>query len=163
MMMGWGSYEPELLRIADEVDPDRRHVRFIPGAPHAELREWTAGASLGVIPYENVCLNHWFCSPNKLWEYPTAGVPILASPYPVLRDIVIGNEIGVLLDDPATPQGIANAVAALKPEALETMRCNAAEFIEQDNWAKYEARLLSLYDSLESPSYVGAYTTAGSS
>lgn len=163
VMMGWGAYEPELLRIADEVDPERQHVRFIPGAPHAELRSWTAGASLGVIPYENVCLNHWFCSPNKLWEYPTAGVPILASPYPVLRDVVLGNEIGLLLDDPATPQGIADAVAGLEPDDLTAMRRNAAEFIARDNWTKYEARLLSLYDSLLDPSPTEAYSTAGSS
>lgn len=148
VMMGWGAYEAELVRIAHLVDPEQQRVRFIPGAPHAELRQWTAGADLGVIPYENVCLNHWFCSPNKLWEYPTAGVPILASPYPVLREVVVGNGIGLLLEDPATPEGIAGAVAGITSEDLAAMKAATIPFVTRDNWEKYEERLLSLYGRL---------------
>ena len=162
VMMGWGAYEAELLRIADEVDPHRERVRFIPGAPHAELRSWTAGADLGAIPYENVCLNHWFCSPNKLWEYPSAGFPILASPYPVLSEMVLGNEIGVLLDDPATPIGIAEAVGALTPAALATMRENAIAFVAGDNWSTYEARLISTYEGMREGATPRSRTSAGS-
>lgn len=148
VMMGWGAFEGELRRVAQEVDPGGSRVRFIPGAPHAELRDWTAGADLGVIPYENVCLNHWFCSPNKLWEYPTAGVPILASPYPVLSEIVIGNGIGLLLDDPATPEGIARSVGGASARDLAAMREACMAFIAKDNWDRYEQRLLTVYEEM---------------
>ena len=57
--------------------PDR--VVFLPGVPNSDLKYWTAGATLGVILYENTCLKHLFCTPNKLWEHPAAGVPILAT------------------------------------------------------------------------------------
>ncbi len=54
---------------------DESKVRFIPPAPQKELKSWTQGATLGIIPYEGKMLNHWIATPNKLWEYPSAGVP----------------------------------------------------------------------------------------
>jgi glycosyltransferase involved in cell wall biosynthesis len=145
VMMGWGNFESELRRIAAEVDPAGERVRFVAGAPQEELAQWTAGGSLGVIPYENVCLNHWFCTPNKIWEYPVAGVPILASPFPELAKAVEENGIGVLLADPVTPANIAAVVAGVSDEDLSRMRERCAAFLARDNWSIYERRLIELY------------------
>ena len=148
VMMGWGAFEPLLRRRAAQIDPDGRRIRFLPGAPHAELGLWMAGADLGVIPYENVCLNHWFCSPNKLWEYPAAGVPFLASPFPELTETVTTNGIGWLLPDPLTPEEIARTVASITEEELAAASLKCREFIERDNWTLYETRLVDLYDRI---------------
>src|SRR5262249_12457061 len=48
VMMGWGRHEGALRAIARTVDPKSKAIRFLPGAPHAELAEWTAGGALGV-------------------------------------------------------------------------------------------------------------------
>nr|WP_306770958.1 glycosyltransferase family 4 protein [Desulfovibrio sp. JC010] len=146
VMMGWGAYESALRSIAHEVDPQGTRIRFIPPAAQSELPLWTSGASLGAIPYENVCLNHWFCSPNKLWEYPNAGVPILASPFPVLKDAVEECGIGMLLDDPVTAEGIAAAVARFDEGAEQKMVANCRAFIARDNWHVYAERLLKMYE-----------------
>ena len=148
VMMGWGTMEAQLRAIASAVDPDGRCIRFVPSAPQEELARWTAGGSMGVIPYENVCLNHWFCTPNKLWEYPVAGVPILASPFPELRKIVEANDIGLLLSDPPTPQNIAQVVASVTDERLAQMQDNCHRFLRKDNWGVYEQRLVEFYDKL---------------
>lgn len=148
VMMGWGKFENRLRAVAAEVDPAGERIRFLPPAPREELASWTAGADLGVIPYENTCLNHWFCSPNKLWEYPVAGVPILASPFPELRGLIEPHGIGRLIDDPPSPRGIADAVAAITPEDLTSMKANCRRFITRDNWSVYDRRLVSLYDDL---------------
>ena len=150
-MMGWGNFEAELRRIAQEVDPNGHRIRFLPGAPQEELARWTAGGALGVIPYENVCLNHWFCTPNKIWEYPVAGVPILASPFPELGKAVSENGIGVLLNDPVTPENIAAVVASVTDDHLATMRANCRRFLERDNWSIYERRLVELYAEILGP------------
>lgn len=148
VMMGWGTMEPQLRAIASAVDPNGRWIRFVPSAPQEELARWTAGGSMGVIPYENVCLNHWFCSPNKLWEYPVAGVPILASPFPELRKVVETNDIGLLLSDPPTPQNIAQVVASVTDERLARMQENCYRFLRKDNWSVYEQRLVEFYDEM---------------
>src|SRR5690606_35834587 len=55
-------------------------IKIIDPVPQEELLLWTQGATVGAIPYPITCLNHWGCAPNKLWEYPGAGVPIIATP-----------------------------------------------------------------------------------
>jgi|GEM_PF-1464330 len=145
VFMGWGSYEKALRKMAHGIDPQAARIRFIPPAPQPELIAWTAGATLGIIPYENVSLNHWFCSPNKIWEYAAASVPCLASPFPFLRDVVEANAIGWLLDSPLTPASIARSVRALDDQALAQARDNCRRFIERDNWSVYEKRLVALY------------------
>ena len=148
VMMGWGKYEAFLRRKAALLDPQGTRVRFIERAKQEELVHWTAGADLGVIPYVNIGLNHWFCTPNKLWEYPAAGVPILASPFPELRRIVEGERVGSLLDDPVTPEGIASVVAGIDDEMLADLKLRCRSFITRDNWSVYAARLLGLYEEV---------------
>ena len=148
VMMGWGNLEPHLRKLSNDADPSGSKIRFLPPAPQSELRAWTTGASLGAIPYENVCMNHWFCSPNKLWEYPASGVPILASPFPELHQRVIGEGIGIELSEPQTAADIAAKVSALTESKLNTMKKNCARFIDEDNWSTYSRRLQSLYNDL---------------
>lgn len=44
-----------------------------------DLSHYTKKADLGIINYENNCLNHNYCNPNKLWEYSSCGIPMLLS------------------------------------------------------------------------------------
>ena len=70
VLMGWGKIEEELKALAKVVDPSGEKISFVPKVPQSELLQWSTGATIGIIPYENVSLNHWYCTPNKLWEYP---------------------------------------------------------------------------------------------
>jgi glycosyltransferase involved in cell wall biosynthesis len=149
VFMGWGRLEEELRRVADSLkmknpDLDLR-IRFVPKVKQFDLPYWTAGASLGAIPYENTGLNHWYCNPNKLWEYPNAGVPIIASPFPELRRIIETNEIGWFLPDPLTPRDIAAAINRITPEELTIAARNCRDFIQRDNWEVYANRLKAVY------------------
>jgi glycosyltransferase involved in cell wall biosynthesis len=151
VMMGWGNLEDVLRTSAERLDAASRDlppVVFVPPAPQEELALWTAGGTLGVIPYENVGLNHWFCTPNKLWEYPNAGVPMLVSPFPELRRVVEDHGVGWLLPDPVDETALASAISRITDDdlALAEQRCH--EFIAEDNWYRYADRLQALYASL---------------
>ncbi|MGH8468019.1 MAG: glycosyltransferase [Gammaproteobacteria bacterium] len=148
VMMGWGSQEPALRQLAQAIDQDGRHIRFVARVPHDELAYWTAGAAIGVIPYEKVGLNNWFCTPNKLWEYPNAGVPVLVSPFPEMTKVVHEYGIGWLLQQPLSPENIAGHIASITDEDLKETRAAARAFIQNDNWLVYERRLLDLYKSM---------------
>lgn len=148
VMMGWGRTERQLRRLAARVDPESQRIRFIPGAPQDELRDWTSGAHLGIIPYENTCLNHWYCTPNKLWEYPIAGVPILVSPFPELKAIAVYEGVGQVLPDVLTGKSLAALVSSIDDEQLDRMQEACARFVAKDNWDVYGDRLVDLYRSL---------------
>lgn len=149
VFMGWGRLEEELRRVADSLKMKNptldKRVRFVPRVKQSELPYWTAGARLGAIPYENTGLNHWFCNPNKLWEYPNAGVPILASPFPELRKMIEGNGIGWLLPDPLNAREIAAAINAIDDVQLAEASMNCQDFIIRDNWDIYANRLKQAY------------------
>ncbi len=61
IMMGWGPLAGQLKQIAafasaragrDATDGEPAKVRFIPAVPARELKSWTQGATVGIIPYE---------------------------------------------------------------------------------------------------------------
>jgi glycosyltransferase involved in cell wall biosynthesis len=148
VMMGWGPLTDELKRIAQQ-DNDGRKARFIPPAASAELPSWTQGATVGIVPYEDTVLNHWIATPNKLWEYPNAGVPMIVQPYPEMRRIVEGYRCGWVLPQPFSAAAIAGLVSSLSEAMLDEARAGCRRFIEQDNWsALYRPRLLALYERL---------------
>lgn len=159
VMMGFGSMEGELRTLAAGVDPEGRRIRFIPPAPHAELVHWTADADLGLIPYENTCLNHWLCSPNNLWEYPVAGVPMLVSPFPELRATVERHVVGRCLPEPLDAAGLAATLDSIGDEELRAMRRNCRRYLEQDHWGIYAERLVEAYRGLLGPGRGAAAAT----
>ena len=101
------------------------------------------------VPYEDRMLNHWIATPNKLWEYPSAGVPLIVQPFPEMRRIVENYRCGWVLPDAFSPEAIAALVGGLADEMLAEARAGCLRFIEVDNWqAAYQPRLLALYDKL---------------
>ena len=124
-------------------------VKFVPKVPQYQLPYWTAGATVGIIPYENTSLNHLYCTPNKLWEYPNAGVPILVSKLEEMKKIVNRYNNGWFLPELSTAEGIAMVINNLKQEDLNEKRANCQTFIDDDNWAKYEDGLIKIYTDLE--------------
>lgn len=126
-----------------------KKARFVPIAPHSELVEWTSGGTIGVIPYENIGLNHWNCSPNKIWEYPNAGLPLLASRLSYLTYIINKWNIGWTISSDPKPMDIVSAIRSIEANGdLEEKRQACADFIAQDNYTLHEQRLLDLVDSL---------------
>jgi glycosyltransferase involved in cell wall biosynthesis len=154
VMMGWGRIEEELRAMADSLarragtgEADAP-VRFVAPAPQAELALWSAGATVGIIPYEKVGLNHWFCTPNKLWEYPNAGVPVLVSPFPELRRPVEAYGCGWVLEEDWEGATLGRQIAGLSEADLAAAREGCRRFIAAENWDVYGARVLALYDDL---------------
>ena len=87
-------------------------VRIVDPVAQDVLLSWTAGADIGIIPYPSIDLNSRLCTPNKLFEYIVAEVPILANDLPELRNFVVGNGFGMVC-----PMVGALAIAA----AIENM------------------------------------------
>lgn len=149
VFMGWGTLAERIAEHDQDVDGNGvRRVVMISGAPNAELLEWTAGAALGVIPYEAKGLNHLYCTPNKLWEYPLAGVPILGTDFPEMAKVITGHGVGWVIPQQFTPTDIAGAVSSLTDERLSVARSRSAEFVQNDNWTIHEQRLVDLYQEI---------------
>lgn len=145
VFMGWGALRTALERLAS-AEGSAHRIHFTDGVPLSELLAYTAGADLGVIPYRNVGLNNYYTSPNKLFEYCAAGVPVVSSRFPELVKVVEGWGVGRTFD-PERPEEIAQAVNALLdfPEDLARARANAIRAAQRFNWETECRTLLEVY------------------
>lgn len=94
--------------------------------------------------------NHIDAQPNKMFEYMSAGVPVIASHFPLWREIIEGNDCGLCVD-PLDPAAIAKAIDYLvtHPQEAERMGRNGQRAVaEKYNWKIEEAKLLQLYAGL---------------
>jgi glycosyltransferase involved in cell wall biosynthesis len=88
--------------------------------------------------------------PVKLFEYMNAGIPVIASDFPLWKEIVYGNDCGICVD-PLHPEEIAKAINELlnDTERSRQMGINGRDaVIEKYNWAVEEKKLISLYQQL---------------
>lgn len=88
--------------------------------------------------------------PIKMFEYMGAGVPVIASNFPLWRDIVENHYCGICVD-PLNPQAIALAMQYLSdhPEVVKTMGANGRNLVNQKcNWAIEAEKLVKIYKDI---------------
>ncbi len=73
-----------------------RRVTILPPVAQDALLHWSADADAGLIPYGAKCENSRLCTPNKLYEFIAAGLPMLASDLPELRRVIDGQGFGMV-------------------------------------------------------------------
>ena len=95
-------------------------------------------------------INYLDALPVKMFEYMAAGLPVIASNFPLWKQIIEGNQCGLCVD-PLDPKAIAEAIDYLvtHPEEAEQMGRNGQKAVlEQYNWGNEEQKLLDFYNSL---------------
>jgi glycosyltransferase involved in cell wall biosynthesis len=89
--------------------------------------------------------------PIKMFEYMAAGVAVVASDFPLWREIVGGTDSGLCVD-PSDPAAIAAAVDRLASDAEVGARCggNGARAVAGEfNWSTQARKLLELYQQMQ--------------
>lgn len=91
MMCSKSDYLDELMRKYDFIV----HQPFVTPPDHLAI---TSYAHIGVVTYEHYSLNTIFCAPNKIWEYASIGLPMLANAIPGLQNTVDKFHAGICVD-----------------------------------------------------------------
>jgi glycosyltransferase involved in cell wall biosynthesis len=115
VLLGFGEFEKKLKRISAALKLLDRRVYFLPAVPQSELLQHSGSANMGIIPYPHSDLNSYYCTPNKLFEYIQAGLPILANDSPELRRFVSDEGFGLV-----RPMQSVKQLAAAIDDAFST-------------------------------------------
>ena len=138
------AYEEELRSL-----PGWRHVNYRGIVDRKETMAIMAAAEIGVVTFLPTP-NHVDAQPNKMFEYMAAGLPIVASNFPLWQRIVAENRCGICVD-PASPADIARGVEALlnDPAKCRAMGRAGREAIEKRcQWLQEGEKLVQLYREL---------------
>ena len=98
VLIGGGRLEKLLISIAEQYSISSR-VKFISTVPLCELPSYTASADIGLQPIENTCFNHFSTDSNKVFEYMMADLPVVATNFPEIRNVVQENNFGFVVSE----------------------------------------------------------------
>ena len=142
--IGPSSYEEELKNTAGW-----EKVNYHGNVSREKVKEILNGCVAGIVtclPYPN----HINAQPNKLFEYMSSGIPVIASHYPLWKEIIEKYDSGICVD-PENSTEIADAIRYLvnNPSIAIAKGENGRKAIEEVfNWEHEEKKLVNLYNTL---------------
>lgn len=131
--------------------PGWKQVNYLGQLSRGQVAEVMAHSRVGVVTFL-ATESHRNALPNKLFEYMSAGIPVVASNFPLWREIVDATGSGLCVD-PSQPEAIAEAINRLvedEPFARECGNNGMRAVAEKYNWATQASKLARLYDHLAS-------------
>jgi len=143
VFMGYGELEEEIKYNTDKYN----NIYFYPAVSPNVLLDYTSSADFGILFYENTCLNHYYCSPNKMFEYLMAEIPVIASNLFEMKRLVESNEIGIVAKD-NTKEGLDKAIKDAIILEKSTLKHNIQKIKKVYNWEEQEKTLLNTYKDL---------------
>jgi glycosyltransferase involved in cell wall biosynthesis len=156
-----GRFEDAATEAALRAEPGWAQVDYLGVLGREGVREVMARSRAGLVTL--LPLPSYLDSmPIKMFEYMSASLPVIASDFPLWRDIVQRHACGLCVD-PSDPAAIAQAIRQVldAPAAAQAMGWAGREAVHAHyHWPRAEAELLALYRSLLPQSTAIATVTA---
>jgi glycosyltransferase involved in cell wall biosynthesis len=141
-----GRFATSELRREVEAMPGWRHVKDLGFVGRTRIAQTMAASFCGLVTLHPVP-NFINSLPIKLFEYMSAGVPVIASDFPLWREIIDDANCGLCVD-PSDPAAIVQAIDYLRshPELARQMGRNGRRAIEtRYRWDCEADKLAALY------------------
>jgi glycosyltransferase involved in cell wall biosynthesis len=145
LIVGGGDIIEKLLRFVSESGLGDR-VKFFPKMEWNELMRFTKSADAGLCIDKDTNPNYRFSLPNKLFDYISAGIPVIASDLPETGKIINENGLGIIINQ-VTPEELSDAFIKLKnnPDLLRELKRNAVAAAEKVNWETESEKVIEFY------------------
>lgn len=108
---------------------------------------YVASADWGIYLMENICKNHDYALPNKLFDYIMANLPVVVSDLKEMKKFVDENKIGYAIDSKDTDAVIELLKGVIK-ETKKEFEKPLGIVAKKYSWEEQEKVLLKIYNSL---------------
>ncbi|MEO0638587.1 MAG: glycosyltransferase family 4 protein [Bacteroidota bacterium] len=150
-VVGKGDVLEELKALTHELGLEKQ-VIFKGFVPFDSLSLLTRQAKVGVSLFEEMGKSHHFISPNKLYDYIQARVPVIGSDMPEQRKIIESFDTGkILLHKDRDPQLLADMILSLTqdPQQYQELVDNCDRAAQILNWEAEKEKLLKIYEDAQ--------------
>lgn len=144
-----GDFNDKKFEAEIKACPAWNKVQYLGSISREEVVQVLKSCAAGIVTFLPEP-NHIYSQPNKMFEYMAASLPVVASDFPLWREIIEGNKCGVCVD-PNDPSQIAKAINYILDNYDETRQLglNGFNAIQKKyNWNVEEKKLLELYTKL---------------
>lgn len=144
-----GEFSPFSLEGQLRAIPSWGLVRYHGHVSREQVAHIMGGVRAGLVLFHPLP-NHIDAQPNKMFEYMSAYLPVIASDFPLWRQIIGNAECGLLVD-PLNPKAIAEAMLWIlgHPAEAEAMGRRGRQAVEQTyNWDVEATKIVNLYKKL---------------
>lgn len=144
-----GPIQPQSLRGTLATHPGWASVTYHEWLDREQMIDVFSTANVGLLLFHPVP-NHINSYPNKLFEYMSAGLPIVCSNFDYWKQYVTDLGTGIMVD-PLDTEAIASAIEWVldHPDEAAEMGHRGREAIKhQFNWDQEKQKLLTLYDEV---------------
>lgn len=124
-------------------------VTYLGQVSRKEISEIYSKSFAGIVNFLPAP-NHIYSQPNKLFEYMSAGIPVVCSNFDLWRKVIEVGACGICVD-PSSADALAAAVNAIRAdrERRETYARNGRHLIEERySWDREGQRLVQSYDEV---------------
>ena len=130
----------ELKKIADET----ANIYVHDAVPHKQVVSVAKSADVGLCLIQNVSLSDYYCLPNKLFEYCFAEIPVLASNFPDISQVVERYNLGKCCE-----LEVGSIYKTIKEfENLEELPKIDSKELYELSWGVQEEKLIRLYGKI---------------
>ena len=143
VFMGKGGYEA----MIKEYIAKHANIYLHPNVAYDELLSFTTSADYGIISTQNLCLNNWFCMPNKLFEYIHAEIPMVTNNLYDCRNLIEEHGIGIVAEE-YSKLALTEAMDHISTIPKETYREKLKVVKQKFNWQNEEKKLFDLYSKI---------------
>ncbi len=112
-----------------------------------EYMDYVSSADWGIYLMENICKNHDYALPNKVFDYLMAGLPIVISDLKEVSRVVQENRIGYTVNA-KNREKVVNLLKDFDKDTKKQFLTDIKEASKKFSWEEQEKVLLKIYDSL---------------
>lgn len=151
VFLGSGILKESLLKNI-QIQNLRDKVLLIDPVAPKDIIATIKGADLGISLIENVSKSYYYSSPNKLFQYIAAEIPVLGSNFPEFKKVILSDKIGQVVDPDKTKIIAGKIIEMVKPINQRKYRQNLKGLLAKKyNWDLEAEKLLQFYEKLILP------------
>ena len=144
LIAGDGDIRKQLEVLMQELRLTER-IFFTGMVPFENLCWYTRQAAIGISIEQDIGLNYRYALPNKLFDYMQAGLPVLASDLPEIKQVVVEAAFGQVVSC-FEPAFLAETILQMtaNPGQMQQWKQNAIKAFPKYTWETQEPQLIKM-------------------